>query len=505
MWLAASAVAFAQTTKAQLEVSETLFTMAGALNSCGYDAGLDESLPLRAAVRREVDAAVKQSPEAAQARDAICRFWNEHQPEGTSSDITQYISLALELGPPPLFAPALPEADLPPDAAHVLGAVSLLQRFHRTAGIHFLWEKHRSEYESLVQQFHDTVSDVLTQSDRYLKLPFSTYPGQRFAVYLEPQLAPAHVDSRNYGSNYLVVISVGQDGQIKTAEIRHTYLHFVLDPLALSHGTSLKQLEPILLDIQKAPLSASFKDDISLMVNECLIRAIEVRTSIPKSNEMERNEAVERSVQEGFVLTRYFYDALANFEKESTGLKNAYGDLLKGIELERERKRARAVVFAAEATPEIVSQSRAKPSRSSLLDTAEQELATGDVDGAEKLAREVMQHNEGGDEPGRAAFILARIATRAGKMDEARTGFEQAAQSVHDPHVLAWSHIYLGRIFDFQQGRENAEENYEAAQKSREAALQHYRAALAAGDPAADTRHAAESGLAAPYQARGPH
>jgi tetratricopeptide (TPR) repeat protein len=505
MWLAAPAVLSAQATKAQLEVSETLFTTAAALNSCGYDAGLDDSLPLRAAVRREVEAAVKRSAEAAQARDAICRFWNEHQPEGTSSDITQYISLAIELGPPPLFAPTLPEADLPPDAAHVLGAVSLLQRFYRTAGIQFLWEKHRSEYQSLVQQFHDTISDVLTQADRYLKLPFSTYPGERFVVYLEPQLAPAHVDSRNYGSNYLVVISVGQDGQIKMPEIRHTYLHFVLDPLALTHGTSLKQLEPILLDIQNAPLSTAFKDDISLMVNESLIRAIEVRTSIPKSNEVGRNEAVQRSVQEGFVLTRYFYDALANFEKVSTGLKNAYGDLLHGIDLERERKRARAVAFAAEARPEIVSESRTKPSRSSLLDAAEQKLAAGDVIGAEKLARQVIQHNEGGDEPGRAAFILARIATRAGKMDEARADFEQAAQSVHDPHVLAWSHIYLGRIFDFQQSRETAEENYAAAQKSRETALEHYRAALAAGDPAADTRHAAESGLAAPYQARGPH
>jgi hypothetical protein len=503
-WLAASGVASAQTTKAQLEISETLFTVAAALNSCGYDAGLDDSLALRAAIRREVQAAVKQSPEATQVHDTICRFWNDHQPAGTSSDITQYISLALELGPPPLFAPTLPEADLPPDAAHVLGVVSLLQKFHRTAAIHFLWEKHLSEYQSLVQQFHDTVSNALTQSDRYLKLPFSTYPGQRLAVYLEPQLAPAHVDSRNYGSNYLVVISVGQDGQIKLPEIRHTYLHFVLDPLALTHGNSLKQLEPIMLDIQKAPLSASFKDDVSLMVNESLIRAIEIRTSIPKSNEVGRNEAVQRSVKEGFVLTRYFYGALANFEKESTGLKSAYGDLLKGIDLERERKNAREVVFAAEATPEIVSESRAKASQSALLDAAEQKLATGDVDGARKLAQQVLEHNQGGDESGRAVFILARIATRAGKMDEARTAFEQVVRLAHDPYLLAWSHIYLGRIFDFQQSREIAEENYDAAQKSRETALEHYRAALAAGDQAAETRRAAENGLAAPYQARAP-
>ncbi len=504
LWLATPATFSAQTTKAQLEISETLFTLAASLNSCGYDAGLEDSLPLRGAIRNEVQAATKQSPEAAQARDAICRFWNEHQPPGTASDITQYISLALELGPPPLFSLTLPEADLPPDAAHVLGVVSLLQKFHRTAGMHFLWERHRSEYESLVQQFHDPVSQALTQTDRYLKLPFSTYPGQRFVVYLDPQLSPSHVDSRNYGTNYLVVISPSQDGQVRLAEIRHTYLHFVLDPLALSHGTSLKLLEPILLDIRSAPLSDSFRDDISLMVNESLIRAIEVRTGIPKSDEPGRNAAVQRSVEEGFVLTRYFSDALAGFEKESTGLKNAYGDMLKGIDLERERKHARAVVFAAQATPEVVSVSRPRPSQSSLLDAAEQKLAAGDIEGAKTLALQVSQHNQGGDEPGQAAFILARIATRTGRMEEARLAFEQAVQSVHDPHVLAWSHIYLGRIYDFQQNRESAEENYEAAQKSREAAMEHYRAALAAGDPAAETKHAAENGLAAPYQARSP-
>lgn len=495
---------FAQATKAQLEVSEQLFTIAAALNSCGYDAGLEESLPLRAAIRNEVQAATRQFPEAAQAREAICRFWNEHQPQNTANDITQYISLGIELGEPPIFGLMLPEADLPPDAAHVLGVVPLLQKFHRTAGLHFLWLKHRAEYQSLVQQFHDPVSESLTQTDRYLKLPFTNYPGQRFVVYLEPQLAPAHVDSRNYGTSYLVVISPSQDGQIKLPEIRHTYLHFVLDPLALSHGTSLKQLEPILLDLGGAPLSDAYKEDISLMVNESLIRAVEIRTGMARSDEAARNNAMDRSEAEGFVLTRYFFDTLGRFEKESTGLKNAYGDMLKGIDLERMRKHARGIAFASQATPEIVSAAKTKPSQN-LLDAAEQKLGAGDYEGAQKLAQQVLQHNQGGDEPGHAAFILARIAIRGGKMEEARAGFEQAAQSVHDPHILAWSHIYLGRIYDFQQNRESAQEDFDAAHKSRETAMEHYRAALAAGDSASETKHAAESGLAAPYQARNPH
>jgi tetratricopeptide (TPR) repeat protein len=190
-------------------------------------------------------------------------------------------------------------------------------------------------------------------------------------------------------------------------------------------------------------------------------------------------------MEQGFVLTRYFYDALANFEKSSGGMKTVYGDLLHGLDLDRERKRAREVTFAEQADPEVISPAKAVL-QAGLLNQAEQKFASGDIDGAQKLASEILQHNHGGDEPGRAVFLLARIATLQGKMEEARFDFEQAVQSARDPRTLAWSHIYLGRMNDLQE--------------NRDAALQHYRAALAAGDPAADTRTAAEKGIEAPYQ-----
>ena len=67
-----------------------------------------------------------------------------------------------------------------------------------------------------------------------------------------------------------------------------------------------------------------------------------------------------------------------------------------------------------------------------LLNLAEQKLAAGDREGAQKLANQVLQHNHGGDAPGHAVFILARIATLSGKMEDARVSFEQAVQSVKD-------------------------------------------------------------------------
>jgi hypothetical protein len=479
----------AQTTKAQLEISETFFTLAAALNSCGYDSGLETSLPLRKAARDDVHEAVQKSPEAQQARRSICQFWIDHQQPNKENDVTPYLSLGLELGPPPTFAPNLPEADLAPDAARVQGIISPLQRFYGSAGIHTIWLKYQPEYQALVNQFHDPVAEVLRQTDLFLKLPFNNYPGQRFVIYLEPMLSPAQIDSRNYGSNYYMVVSPDHEKHMRFAEIRHTYLHFVLEPLALSHGSALKQLEPLLEDVQSAPMSASFKGDISLLVNECLIRAIEARTAVSKANEAARNEYVQRSVEEGFVLTRYFYDKLSGFEKESTGIKDAYGNLLHDLSLERERKRAHEVAFRTQATPEIVSDVKPAPNEERLLNIAEQKLAAGDREGAEKIANQVLQHNHGEDAPGHAVFILARIATLSGKMEDARNSFEQVVQSAKDPRMLAWSHIYLGRIFDIQQ--------------NRDVAVEHYRAALAAGDPSADTKSAAERGLSSPYQAHG--
>ena len=48
-------------------------------------------------------------------------------------------------------------------------------------------------------------------------------------------------------------------------------------------------------------------------------------------------------------------------------------------------------------------------------------------------------------------------------MEGARKYFEQALQTAHEPKVIAWSHIYLGRIFDLKEDRFAALDQYRAA------------------------------------------
>ena len=81
--------------------SEPVFLMAAALNACGYDEGLDESAPVRKRVRDEMDQALAKSEDARAKRDKVCLFIAQHRMTGTERDISQYISLALYLTPPP--------------------------------------------------------------------------------------------------------------------------------------------------------------------------------------------------------------------------------------------------------------------------------------------------------------------------------------------------------------------------------------------------------------------
>ena len=132
-------------------------------------------------------------------------------------------------------------------------------------------------------------------------------------------------------------------------------------------------------------------------------------------------------------------------------------------------------------------------------------MSAGDAQTAEKLAKQALA--EKSEDPGRALFILAQIALR-GKMEDtqpadpnepralramhrAQDYFEQALKATSEPKVVAWSHIYLGRILDLQNDEDDA--------TRRAAAVQQYKAAVSASDSLPEAKAAAEEGLQKPY------
>ena len=464
-----------------LETSETLFTVLTAINICGYDQELNVSDPLRSQIRSEVGKAVQDAAGAQDVVGPMCSFYRQHQAGEPAHDLSHYVSLALYLEDPPAFALKVPQTELPPDAEVVADMVPLMQVFYQKIGLHSIWERHRARYRELTEIYHDPLAKMTFDTEIYLKMASAGYLGRQFTIYLDAMGAPGQTNARNYASDYYVVIAPTAGTAIKLQQIRHTYLHYLLDPLALKYGGAFERLEPLLGAVQNSPMDDAFKSNISLLVNECLIRAIEERLS--KIPETERATGVEQAGKEGYILTRYFYEALGRFEQDPAGMRNAYDDLLRSIDVGREMKRASQIQFASNAAPELLH--LARPQNNSLLLNAERRLAAGDLEGAKKLAQKALDEQK--EDSGRALFILAEVATANRDIEGALTYFERALQTAHEPKVVAWSHIYLGRIFDLKE--------------NRDAALDQYRAALnAAGGTLPEAKLAAQRGLEQPYE-----
>ena len=428
--------------KATLEVSETIFSVLSAINVCGYDHELSVSSPIRTQVRVDLVAASK-SPEVAAAAQSMCKFYHDHRSSDSGRQLAEYVSLALNLGDPPNFVPKFQEADLPPDASYVLGFVPLLKQYAAKAKLHAIWLDHEAQYNALVNQFHDPVASMITATDGYLRMPSSGYLGRSYTMYLDPMAAPGEVNSRNYQADYFYVVVSPANNDIHMNQLRHTYLHFVLEPLLSKRATTLARLKPILTSVQKAPMAPEYKTDIGLLVIESLIRAIEARTPIdPKLPEKERMAMVNRDEAEGFVLTGYFYDQLKAFEKGSRD-QGCIPRLVARYRRRQGEEAGRRDTVCIGGQSDVVQASQQKSE--SKIEQAERALASGNPDGAVQLAQEALAQNE---DPGRCYFVLARAATLSANMDEAKDDLMKAAAASKDPQTVAWSHIYLGRILD---------------------------------------------------------
>jgi len=490
-----------------LQTSEPLFDVAVALNECGYDQELDTSDPLRQHVRDQVNQYLQGSAEARDARDRVCAYITQHRLADSGRDLAQYISLALYLTPPPELATSVELTEMPPDSTQVVEILPLLRAFVAATDLHVIWVSNHAAYEEEVNKLHDPLTKMILATNVYLKMPASGYDGRRFLVVLEPLLAPSHTNARVYGTDYVVVASP-VNGTINMKEVHHTYLHYEIEPLLYARASSMDRMLPILKSVREAPLDYTFRSDIVSLTIECLIRAIEARTydtGIPvvkppspdmrrielEKADRERNEYLQKvaaaraqvvaeAMSEGYVLTQYFYEVLGPFEHDSAGLKESIGEMVYGMDVDQQINRAKHTEFSQTASSDVVSHS---PNQLHGLDLAEMKLIKGDQAGAAQLAQQTIDHKTG--DPGYAHYILGQVSLLGGKMDDAEQHFGEAVKLSKDPRTLAWAHIYLGRIHDVEEDREEA--------------VAEYKAALTVRDGQADTKQAAEKGLKAPF------
>jgi tetratricopeptide (TPR) repeat protein len=200
---------------------------------------------------------------------------------------------------------------------------------------------------------------------------------------------------------------------------------------------------------------------------------------------------VAHDMRQGFVLTQYFYEQLLTFEKDPASLKDTIGEMVYSMDVEQQVHRAREIEFDKEADQDVLQHS--KPQQLTGLDLAEARLAAGDVNAAGAMAQKVLAAETdtiaSTADAARAHFILARVDLMTGHPEQAIDDFQKTIATSKEQRLLAWSHIYLGRMLDLECKRDQA--------------LAEYNQALAVRDGQLDTRLAAERGVKSAYAQRG--
>jgi hypothetical protein len=478
-----------------VETRPQLFVVLCALDAAGYESGMDTTneSPGRIQLRRRMLAL--QGP----AVDALRKYYAEHALADAGATFSRFVSFALAAGPPPKFEFELRRDELPPDALALEGFNEILANFYREEKMEDLWQHYQPDYEGSVEQYRAPVSELVFTVSNYLREIIRPSSPRSFSVYVEP-LAGGKANFRNYGDHYEMVVSPSRD--LPMDDIRHAFLHFMLDPMAIRYRVEASRASPLLEIAARAPLlPVDMHDDYPAFFDECLVRAVELR--LRHLSPAELSSAMDEAESSGYVLVRPIYAGLSGFEKSEPAMGYYLPDLVKGIDVPSEQRRLRGVKFATSAPAERTFAENASPIASrapAKSDPALEELAEGQrqISARNGAAAAASFEHVLAFHPDdlRATYGLAVASALMGKPDRARELFAKviastpnassAAGAQPDPSNLSWSHIYLGRMYDVEG--------------QRDLAVTEYRAALAVSGAPESARAAAQRGVDAGYQ-----
>ena len=197
------------------------------------------------------------------ATEALRQFYREHALAGSGETLARYIAFALVAGPPPDFQYQVKEDQLPPEVLQIQGFREILANFYREARLDRTWAQFQQAYDNGTERFNYPVRQIVTTSNGYLREILKPN-GRTFIVYLEPLVGTRNI-LRNSGDQYSIVIGFTQD--VPEDQIRHAYLHFILDPLTLQYRKDIQTKSALLNVAALAPGCPS-----NIMTISCRLR-----------------------------------------------------------------------------------------------------------------------------------------------------------------------------------------------------------------------------------------
>jgi tetratricopeptide (TPR) repeat protein len=460
----------APATAATIDTSEAMFATMCALYAAGYegDVNADNWSAYRSQMRDRLRA--QQGP----AVDALKEFYRSHQFRDPAAMLSRFVWFGLVSGPAPKFRPVLRRDELPPDVLDLEGFSDILSNYYTEQKIGRMFREVQPLYDREIDRLHDPISQILFQSGTYLRAVVDPSMPKTFTIIVEP-LVGRITNVRNFVDHYAIILSGSEE--IPTDVVRHAYLHFLLDGLPLQYPHVIAVKRPLYEIAAKAPrLAPDLKDDLPSWFGECTVRAVEIK--LKKMSPSEREAALQSSDADGYVLVRPIFIGLTEYEKTEPSFRDYFPDLVRAIDVKTEQTRVAAIQFARaqdaaqskDLSSEVLARNRARvtalpsdPEAIAALTEGEKKLSEKNPRAAESSFKSVLMKYP--NQP-RAWYGLGMVAVLDHDAERAKEVFGRLTTGQYaasqDPLVMAWSHIYLARIFEDEGQLDRAKSEYQA-------------------------------------------
>lgn len=482
--------ALAQQTSQSITVqsSPQIFAVMSALDAAGFDANSNtlDMYPAHAALRGRL---LQLNGPAAQA---MRQYYQKHSFVSADETLSPFLSFALAIGPPPDFSFIVSRNDIPPAVTPINDFGDVLHDFYAEAHLDREWAAVQPEVDAEVARLTGPTRQTVFRTTAYFRELMTTVGPRTFTVYVEP-LVGNRVNFRNIGNHYAMIVGPGPE--LPMDSIRHGYLHYLLDPMTLKNQQVISTRRDLLQVADRAPqLPPAYHDDFVGLFDECLVRAAELRLEKLPADRLE--SILHQDDLTGFILVRPLYQQLIAFEKSEPAMSFYFPSLVRGVNVPAEEQRLASFQFA-DTSQKVAAGGLAGEAEESASDLAlkqqllagDRQIATQDGKGAAATFHAILQQHP--NLP-RALYGLAIASVLEGQGQAAENLFQQivhlpanSPNGAPTPDILAWAHVYLGRISDLRGDRPRAQEEY--------------RAALNVSAAPEQARVAAQQGLNAPY------
>jgi tetratricopeptide (TPR) repeat protein len=309
--------------------------------------------------------------------------------------------------------------------------------------------------------------------------------------------------ARRVGDDYVVML--GPSTRFNPEAVRRVLIRFLIDPMIERHlKTSLEYKDQIVKLVASVPTAEKpFGSSVYLVLRESLAQAAEARLRLIEAKEKgtayTQDDAIFDLAQgylRGAVLAFHFFESLIGLEKVGISIEDLFDQMLATTKFEREPTRAR------EFEPIVARVSAARRASAARASTREPDaaaaLATG-LTGKILLSDDLIRLRRFAEartilneilavqpKNARALFGMGQIVSQTpsaaeqdpkadendkiqaqhDRLEEAIKLYKKAIENASpeaEKWLIQWSHVFVGRILDFQDFRADAIAEYEKA------------------------------------------